>query len=190
MFGRLRPPSSSLDSLEMERSHSKFLKDDSLSVYEATLMKLKLGSQRAVLLPPHPDDDPMDAETDSVSSSSSSTPSIGTSPGFNSTIPLNPANSTSQPPTTAAGSCASFTISSSSSDATELKHQVSVLQLFSKYKVSRQDESISSDRGITTMTVDYGVSVNNSPSSVGFPSSMTLGGGSSSSSSSNGYSAD
>ncbi|CAL1405794.1 unnamed protein product [Linum trigynum] len=170
MFGRLRPPSSSLDSLEMERSHSKFLKDDSLSVYEATLMKLKLGSQRAVLLPPHPDD-PMDAETDSVSSSSS-TPLIGTSPGFNSTIPLNPANSTSQPPTTAAGSCASFTISSSSSDATELKHQVSVLQLFSKYKVSRQEESISSGRGIPTMTMDYGVSVNNSPSSVGFPSSI------------------
>ncbi|KAJ4837616.1 hypothetical protein Tsubulata_044301 [Turnera subulata] len=46
MFGRMRPSSSSLDSLEMERPPPKILKDDSLSIYEATLMKLKLGSRR------------------------------------------------------------------------------------------------------------------------------------------------
>ncbi|KAJ6339641.1 hypothetical protein OIU77_007561 [Salix suchowensis] len=44
MFGRVRVSSSSLDSLE--RPSSKILKDDSLSIYEATLMKLKLGSHR------------------------------------------------------------------------------------------------------------------------------------------------
>ncbi|KAF2314159.1 hypothetical protein GH714_023799 [Hevea brasiliensis] len=44
MFGRLRPSTSSLDSLE--RPPSKIFKDDPLSIYEATLIKLKLGSQR------------------------------------------------------------------------------------------------------------------------------------------------
>ncbi|XP_022738791.1 uncharacterized protein LOC111291370 [Durio zibethinus] len=52
MFGRVRPsPSPSpLDSLETPPS--KIIKDDSLSIYEATLMKLKLGSQRHLISPP------------------------------------------------------------------------------------------------------------------------------------------
>ncbi|KAL5543978.1 hypothetical protein UlMin_007762 [Ulmus minor] len=44
MFGRVRASSSSPESLE--RPPSKIIKDDSLSIYEATLMKLKVGSQR------------------------------------------------------------------------------------------------------------------------------------------------
>ncbi|KAK7330592.1 hypothetical protein VNO77_24788 [Canavalia gladiata] len=44
MFGRVRTSTSSLDSLE--GSPSKILKDDTFSIYEATLMKLKLGAQR------------------------------------------------------------------------------------------------------------------------------------------------
>ncbi|EEF51849.1 hypothetical protein RCOM_1507320 [Ricinus communis] len=44
MFGRVRAASSSLDSLE--RPPSKIFKDDPLSIYETTLIKLKLGSQR------------------------------------------------------------------------------------------------------------------------------------------------
>ncbi|XP_048138715.1 uncharacterized protein LOC115749473 isoform X2 [Rhodamnia argentea] len=44
MLGRVRAPSSSPDSLE--RSTTKLLKHDSLSVYEATLLKLKQGSQQ------------------------------------------------------------------------------------------------------------------------------------------------
>ncbi|XP_057419726.1 uncharacterized protein LOC130713913 [Lotus japonicus] len=41
MFGKIRASSSSL-----EGCPSKLLKDDSFSIYEATLMKLKLGAQR------------------------------------------------------------------------------------------------------------------------------------------------
>ncbi|KAF8100098.1 hypothetical protein N665_0231s0036 [Sinapis alba] len=43
MFGRLRPPPSSPDSLE--RYPAKIIKDDRLSVYESTLLKLKQGSR-------------------------------------------------------------------------------------------------------------------------------------------------
>ncbi|KAL4283051.1 hypothetical protein GQ457_16G031570 [Hibiscus cannabinus] len=50
MFGRVRASPSSLDSFETPPS--KIIKDDSLSVYEATLMKLKLGSQRRPIQPP------------------------------------------------------------------------------------------------------------------------------------------
>ncbi|KAL1371374.1 hypothetical protein HN51_001591 [Arachis hypogaea] len=44
MFGRIRAASSSLDTLD--GSPSKILKDDSFSIYEATLLKLKLGAKR------------------------------------------------------------------------------------------------------------------------------------------------
>ncbi|KAG2329627.1 hypothetical protein Bca4012_020829 [Brassica carinata] len=43
MFGRLRPPPSSPDSLE--RYPAKIIRDDPLSVYESTLLKLKQGSR-------------------------------------------------------------------------------------------------------------------------------------------------
>ncbi|KAF7833948.1 uncharacterized protein G2W53_008807 [Senna tora] len=44
MFGRIRASPSSSDTLE--GSPSKILKHDSFSIYEATLMKLKMGAQR------------------------------------------------------------------------------------------------------------------------------------------------
>ncbi|KAL2321716.1 hypothetical protein Fmac_026095 [Flemingia macrophylla] len=44
MFGRIRASTSSLETLE--GSPSKILKDDTFSIYEATLMKLKLGARR------------------------------------------------------------------------------------------------------------------------------------------------
>ncbi|GMI72213.1 hypothetical protein HRI_000890600 [Hibiscus trionum] len=52
MFGRVRasPSPSPLDSFETPPS--KIIKDDSLSIYETTLMKLKLGSQRHPIPPP------------------------------------------------------------------------------------------------------------------------------------------
>ncbi|CAN0826950.1 hypothetical protein LINGRAHAP2_LOCUS845, partial [Linum grandiflorum] len=141
MFGRLRPPSSSLDSLELERSHSKFFKDDSLSVYEATLMKLKRGSQLATTNCCH---SPMEAESDCISSISSTTSSHGS----NSTVLLqNSGNSIQQPLPT-------LTSSASSPSTVDLKHQPSVLDLFSKYKLSHQ-QSISSQKDIT-MDIDSG----------------------------------
>ncbi|CAN1777218.1 hypothetical protein LINPERHAP1_LOCUS13964 [Linum perenne] len=120
MFGRLRPPTSSPDSLELERSYSKFFKDDSLSVYEATLMKLKRGSQLATTYSCHP---PIESETDCISS----------------TILHNSHNSTQA--------------SSIGPSATDLKHQPSVLDLFSCYKLSQQ-QSICSKRDITMATPD------------------------------------
>ncbi|XP_038876936.1 uncharacterized protein LOC120069295 [Benincasa hispida] len=66
MFGRIRS-SSSLDSLE--RPPSKILKDDCLSIYETTLMKLKHGSQHNSS-PPIKEDALEDGEIDSNSSSS------------------------------------------------------------------------------------------------------------------------
>ncbi|XP_073128613.1 uncharacterized protein [Henckelia pumila] len=46
MLGRVRAsPISSLELLETERSSSKISKQDSLSIYESTLLKLKQGSQ-------------------------------------------------------------------------------------------------------------------------------------------------
>ncbi|CAA2987325.1 Hypothetical predicted protein [Olea europaea subsp. europaea] len=47
MLGRVRPSSiNSLGLLELERPNSKIIKDDSLSIYERTLLKLKQGSLR------------------------------------------------------------------------------------------------------------------------------------------------
>ncbi|KAG2408235.1 hypothetical protein LR48_Vigan01g227300 [Vigna angularis] len=43
MFGRIRASTSSLETLE--GSPSKILKDDTFSIYEATLMKLKIGAR-------------------------------------------------------------------------------------------------------------------------------------------------
>uniref|UniRef100_A0A7N0T5B7 Uncharacterized protein n=1 Tax=Kalanchoe fedtschenkoi TaxID=63787 RepID=A0A7N0T5B7_KALFE len=43
MFGRVRPATCSADNLE--RTPSKLLKDHSLSVFESTLARLKLGSK-------------------------------------------------------------------------------------------------------------------------------------------------
>ncbi|GAB2269716.1 hypothetical protein Dimus_004638 [Dionaea muscipula] len=52
MLGRIRVPPSPLESLELEeRSPLKIVKQDSLSIYETTLLKLKEGSQRSLSSP-------------------------------------------------------------------------------------------------------------------------------------------
>ncbi|KAI3893076.1 hypothetical protein MKW92_010034 [Papaver armeniacum] len=63
MFGRVRAAASdSLDSLELERPFSsKIIKDDSLSIYEITLQKLRLGSRRALI--PSASTDTLNAST-------------------------------------------------------------------------------------------------------------------------------
>ncbi|KFK34154.1 hypothetical protein AALP_AA5G107600 [Arabis alpina] len=61
MFGRLRPPPSPPESLE--RYPAKIIKDDPLSVYETTLLKLKQGSRL---------DTSSETEAANLSSSSSS----------------------------------------------------------------------------------------------------------------------
>ncbi|XP_071710217.1 uncharacterized protein [Rutidosis leptorrhynchoides] len=93
MLGRVRASSlSSLQVLEMERTPSKLLKDDSLSIYEKTLLKLQQGSRRDLSLIPDESvktdttissnessvvvDAPAYASTDSVSSSGNVQPMI------------------------------------------------------------------------------------------------------------------
>ncbi|KAL8140852.1 hypothetical protein V2J09_006873 [Rumex salicifolius] len=51
MFGRVRASPLPVEFLELERLPSKMLKDDSLSVYEATILKLKQGSRKTVSSP-------------------------------------------------------------------------------------------------------------------------------------------
>ncbi|KAF3665133.1 putative GDP-mannose transporter GONST3-like isoform X1, partial [Capsicum annuum] len=52
MLGRVRRSTiSSLEELELERPSSKFIKADSLSVYETTLLKLREGSRRDTSFP-------------------------------------------------------------------------------------------------------------------------------------------
>ncbi|KAF8100093.1 hypothetical protein N665_0231s0032 [Sinapis alba] len=58
MFGRLRPPPSSPDSLE--RYPAKIIKDDPLSVYESTLLKLKQGSRLDTVAPSDTQREPHD----------------------------------------------------------------------------------------------------------------------------------
>ncbi|XP_022776109.1 uncharacterized protein LOC111317871 [Durio zibethinus] len=78
MFGRVRASPSLLDSLETPPS--KIIKGDSLSIYEATLMKLKLGSYLQDI---SSDEEAMVVDTDcssaSVSNGSSDCQSTGNS---------------------------------------------------------------------------------------------------------------
>ncbi|KAH7549758.1 hypothetical protein JRO89_XS13G0077700 [Xanthoceras sorbifolium] len=130
MFGRVRAASSTLDNLELERAPSKLIKDDSLSIYEATLMKLKLGSQRNL--------DPLSEMAVGAESSCASAD-----------VPASCGDALSSPHhdimmmDTDCSSASSLSSSSSDCHSTgSLKqHQsrnVSVLYLFSKYKNSGQ----------------------------------------------------
>ncbi|PIA25182.1 hypothetical protein AQUCO_12300016v1 [Aquilegia coerulea] len=71
MLGRVRASPSSLESLELERPSSKLIKGDALSIYEATLEKLRLGSRRA-LRSSSVETMQIDAPTSSASASPSS----------------------------------------------------------------------------------------------------------------------
>ncbi|XP_076901959.1 uncharacterized protein LOC143556557 [Bidens hawaiensis] len=149
MLGRVRTCSlSSLEVLEMERTPSfKLLKDDSLSIYEKTLLKLQQGSQLS--LP-------------SISEESTKT---STSPSM-SIVQSNEASMT----VNAAEHCASTGSFSSLGDSQSLiisKEEscgnLSVLHMFSKYKASRNKKIISCDDSAMEVE-DYGSSASLSPS--------------------------
>ncbi|XP_062030089.1 uncharacterized protein LOC133745947 [Rosa rugosa] len=163
MFGRVRASSCPADSLE--RPPSKIFKDDSLSIYEATLMKLKLGSKRnlspcsnevdAGSNSSSPDSEPMNIEVNCVSSGTSSSPDLVASSPQEEVVTLDT-------------DCSSETSSISSSDCNSAgtskqprSTEVSVLYLFSKFR--RAHDAISSSSG-EAMTID---SVGISPSSSG-----------------------
>ncbi|KAG4185646.1 hypothetical protein ERO13_A09G245200v2 [Gossypium hirsutum] len=72
MFGRVRalPSPSSVDCFDTPPS--KIIKDDSLSIYETTLMKLKLGSQRHLIPQPTTAADLTDCASGTVPSNTNS----------------------------------------------------------------------------------------------------------------------
>ncbi|KAJ6374439.1 hypothetical protein OIU78_030040 [Salix suchowensis] len=141
MFGRVRVSSSSLDSLE--RPSSKILKEDSLSIYEATLMKLKLGSHRDQSSPFEETVD-MESESSSTTSASSFMESNNSS-----TTALKSLQHVITSPDeevmtldsdrSSASDQLSFSSMQSTGDSKDQRSRnVSVLFLFSKYTNSRQ----------------------------------------------------
>ncbi|KAK3225163.1 hypothetical protein Dsin_005025 [Dipteronia sinensis] len=141
MFGRVRAASSTLDTLELDRAPSKLIKDDSLSIYEATLMKLKLGSQRNL--------DPSLEEMAMGTESGCASADVPKCCGHHDTKMMDT-------------DCSSANSLSTYSDCLK-QHQsrnVSVLYLFSKYKSSGQAKE-----EVTTIQDDDGSSVSLSPSS-------------------------
>ncbi|XP_010696175.2 uncharacterized protein LOC104908723 [Beta vulgaris subsp. vulgaris] len=121
MFGRIRASPSPVEWLELERLPSKLFKDDSLSIYEATLVKLKQGSQLN-LTPTSPDS--MDSESNSGTSVESQKVS-------------------GLPACSSENSC--MGVNSSSSQEQKKGREISIHYLFSKYASSHREQgSISS----------------------------------------------
>ncbi|KAL2932808.1 Vacuolar protein sorting-associated protein 13B [Bienertia sinuspersici] len=125
MFGRIRSSPSPAELLELERPPSKFFKDDSLSIYEATLVKLKQGSQRSTTsehdLSPTLQDS-MESELNSNSNSLESSPQVFGS-GSNS-------------------SC--LGVLSSPNQEQRRGRDISIYYLFSKYASSHQNQGSTS----------------------------------------------
>ncbi|GMH31470.1 hypothetical protein Nepgr_033313 [Nepenthes gracilis] len=70
MLGRIRAPPSPLECLGLESPPSKIVKDDCFSIYEATLMKLKLGSQHSPSSPDEGSDEGTKGTSKSISGGS------------------------------------------------------------------------------------------------------------------------
>ncbi|KAJ6410343.1 hypothetical protein OIU84_007152 [Salix udensis] len=141
MFGRVRASSSSLDSLE--RPSSKILKDDSLSIYEATLMKLKLGSHRDQSSPFEETVD-MESESSSTTSASSFMESNNSSTTALKSLqhvitsPDEEAMTLDSDRSSACDQLSFSSMQSTGDSKDQRSRNVSVLFLFSKYTNSRQ----------------------------------------------------
>ncbi|KAI6675458.1 hypothetical protein NL676_003364 [Syzygium grande] len=140
MLGRVRAPSSSPDSLE--RSTAKLLKHDPLSIYEATLLKLKQGSQQIQGSPTSELVQPHDYSAGSSNCGDTMTMECDCScpdPSHSQLTLLHEKN-----PISVDDAC----IFSSTSDAHAIVNSkrrsngdVSILHLFSKYKSSQHSSS-------------------------------------------------
>ncbi|KDP30969.1 hypothetical protein JCGZ_11345 [Jatropha curcas] len=167
MFGRLRPSSSSLDTLE--RPPSKIFKDDTLSIYEATLMKLKLGSQRDLTSPSEEEAVDMESYCNTATGSESSVePNLCTSTNVSESCQCLVTSLDEDAMTIDTNSSSSSILSSTSTckSTGDSKQQgnrnMSLLYLFSKYQSHRHALS-SSDQ--ESMTVESNGCASISPSS-------------------------
>ncbi|XWS60316.1 hypothetical protein CRYUN_Cryun07bG0025500 [Craigia yunnanensis] len=154
MFGRVRasPSPSPLDSLETPPS--KIIKDDSLSIYEATLMKLKLGSQRHLISPPR-----VTEETDCASETVPKTTSDLSSEAMNVEATCSSGTvsrscqdiSSNEEAMLIDTDCCSASVSNGSNDcrstgnlnSQQQSESVSILYLFSKFKGDQRAPTIS-----------------------------------------------
>ncbi|XP_059655133.1 uncharacterized protein LOC132302314 [Cornus florida] len=140
MLGRVRPSSSSLECLELERSPPKIIKDDSLSIYETTLMKLRQGSQRDLS---SLSENSMNAY---ISSTSASIP------------PYEEALTIDYDCSSASISRSDIVCQSLSTLKEPQKRNLSILYLFSRYKSSRKapsspDEAMAIENGCSSSSV-------------------------------------
>ncbi|KAF5460003.1 hypothetical protein F2P56_019904 [Juglans regia] len=135
MFGRIRASSSSPESLE--RPPSKILKDDPLSIYEATLMKLKLGSQRELS---SPSEQTVQTEVNFDLSSSSCAGATSNSNSFENTAisPCEEVMAIDTECSSRSGSPDSVDSRSTGSMKEQQSRSNSVLYLFSKFMNSRE----------------------------------------------------
>ncbi|KAF3436824.1 hypothetical protein FNV43_RR19577 [Rhamnella rubrinervis] len=162
MFGRIRAASSS--SLEsLERPSSKILKDDPFSIYEATLMKLKLGSQRNLNSPSNEAREVDNEPSESMQMEDDSTSVTSSREG------LKVVSSFHEEEVMAVDTdCYSQRLQPSSMDSHSMgsskrknKSTVSVLYLFSKFRSAQN--AVSSSSGDAD-EIEKGYSVSNSPS--------------------------
>ncbi|KAL2539607.1 hypothetical protein Adt_00585 [Abeliophyllum distichum] len=138
MLGRVRPSSiGSLGLLELERPNSKLIKDDSLSIYETTLLKLKRGSLRNPSLAP---------ENSTGTDENCTMASDLTEPLIRSSTDSLPISSSCESTGTDQGT-----------------KSLSILYLFSRYKNSQQ-HSISSPDGMDMLAGSAFSSIRVSPS--------------------------
>ncbi|KAI3435301.1 uncharacterized protein J3R85_006226 [Psidium guajava] len=140
MLGRVRAPSSSPDSLE--RSTTKLLKHDSLSIYETTLLKLKQGSQQIQGSPTSEFMQPHDYSAGSSNCGDAMTMECDCScpnPSNSQLTLLHESNliTTNDACILSSNSDAHVMISSKR----QSKGDISILHLFSKYKSSRYSSS-------------------------------------------------
>ncbi|MFS7971605.1 hypothetical protein Hanom_Chr09g00834841 [Helianthus anomalus] len=143
MLGRMRTCSlSSLEVLEMERTPSKLLKDDSLSIYEKTLLKLQQGSQ---------------LDLSSVPEEATNTSTSPLVSAVSSNMTVDAADCASTGSFIGSGGSQSMNISKE-----EPRGNLSVIDMFSRYRASRTNKIVSSDDSAMEME-DYG-SANTSPS--------------------------
>ncbi|KAG6686320.1 hypothetical protein I3842_11G011200 [Carya illinoinensis] len=162
MFGRIRASSSAPESLE--RPPSKIFKADSLSIYEATLAKLKLGSQRELR---SPSEQTEHVEMDSDSSSSAAW-TASNSKSSQDTVIFPHTQCSSR-----AGLPGSVDSHSTSSTKEYGNRNHSVIYLFSKFKNSRE-VVCSSSEGSMPIEDGCSASVLTSSSAYKFPGSMEL----------------
>ncbi|XP_050225310.1 uncharacterized protein LOC126674831 [Mercurialis annua] len=165
MFGRVRTSSSSLD-----RPPSKIFKDDPLSIYESTLMKLKLGSQRDASLPSTETVEDMESDCATLTVSRTSAEQLDSSTCTNiSGSSEHFVTSPGEEEAMAIDTCSPSASTQSSPSASALPKQLQsknmpLLYLFSRYNSTRHALSSSSDSE-SLRVVSYYDSASNSPSS-------------------------